>query len=81
MLCDEIGKILEEMDERPVISDCVRVKVNNSSDARPRPVKFSLKPRFSSPQELNDCTRKRGIDLFTFAPIELLRKENRSRYF
>ena len=36
VLRDEIGKILEEIDERPVVRDCVRVGVKYSSDARPR---------------------------------------------
>ena len=42
VLPDEVGKVLEEIDEKPVIRDCVRVGVKRPGDVRPRPVKFSL---------------------------------------
>ena len=42
VLTDEVGKVLEEIDERPVMRDCVRVGVKRSGDTRPRPIKFSL---------------------------------------
>ena len=43
MLPDKVEKVLQEMDEKPVIRDCVRVGVKRSgSDVRPRPIKLSL---------------------------------------
>ena len=43
MLPDKVEKVLQEIDEKPVIRDCVRVGVKRSgSDARPRPIKLSL---------------------------------------
>ena len=42
MLTDEVGKVLKEIDEKPVMRDCVRVGVKRSGDTRPRPIKFSL---------------------------------------
>ena len=42
VLPDEVGKVLEEIDEKPVVRDCVRVGVKRSGDTRPRPVKLSL---------------------------------------
>jgi hypothetical protein len=42
VLPDKVGKVLKEINERPVIRDCVRVGVKMSGDVHPRPVKFSL---------------------------------------
>ena len=42
VLPNEVGKVLEEIDEKPLIRDCVRVRVKNSGETRPRPIKFSL---------------------------------------
>ena len=42
VLGDKVGKVLEEIDEKPMVRDCVRVGVKGSGDTRPRPVKFSL---------------------------------------
>ena len=42
VLVDRVKKVLEEIDEKPPIKDCVRVGVKRAGDTRPRPVKFSL---------------------------------------
>ena len=42
VLQDRVEKILEEIDEKPVVIDCVRVGMKRSEATHPRPVKFSL---------------------------------------
>ena len=43
VLQDKVETVLEQMDEKPVVKDCVRVGVKRPGDSRPRPVKFSLR--------------------------------------
>ena len=42
VLLDKVGKVLEEINEKPVVRDCVRVGAKTPGVSRPRPVKFSL---------------------------------------
>ena len=42
VLQERVEKILEEIDEKPVVIDCVRVGIKRSGATHPRPVKFSL---------------------------------------
>ena len=42
VLVDRVKEVLEEIDEKPVVKDCVRVGVERSGDTRPRPFRFSL---------------------------------------
>ena len=39
---DGVKEVREEIDEKPVVKDCVRVGVKRSGDTHTRPVKFSL---------------------------------------
>ena len=42
VLSDKVRTVLEEIDEKPLVRDCVRVGVKTNGDKRPRPVKFTL---------------------------------------
>ena len=57
VLTDEVGKVLEEIDEKPVMRDCVRVGVKRSGDTRPRPIKFSLRNSDHVAQVLRSAKR------------------------
>ncbi|KAL5250473.1 hypothetical protein ACHWQZ_G016267 [Mnemiopsis leidyi] len=57
VLTDEVSKVLEEIGEKPVVTDCVRVGVKNSTDDRPRPIKFSLRNSDHVAQVLRSAKR------------------------
>ena len=52
MLLDRVEKVLEEIDEKPVVKDCVRVGMKRSGDSNLRPVKFSLSNSYHVAQVL-----------------------------
>jgi hypothetical protein len=85
VLRDEVGKVLTEINEKPVIRDCVRVGVKRSGDTRPRPVKFTLSNSDHVAQVLssvpNNCTQKMGINRSIYALIELFKNGNLLRNF
>ena len=42
VLSDKVRTVLEKIDEKPLVRDCVRVGVKSNGDKGPRPVKFTL---------------------------------------
>ena len=62
MLQDRVEKILEEINERPVVRDCVRVGVKRSGATLPRPVKFSLSNADHVAQGLRSARRLHTIE-------------------
>ena len=62
VLQDKVKKILEEIDERPVMRDCVRVGVKRSGATLPRPVKFSLSNADHVAQGLRSARRLHTIE-------------------
>ena len=43
VLPDRVQSVLQEIDEKPLVKDCVRVGEKRTESERPRPVKFSLR--------------------------------------
>jgi hypothetical protein len=43
VLPDRVQSVLQEIDEKPLVKDCVRVGEKRTENERPRPVKFSLR--------------------------------------
>ena len=42
-LLSKVETVLQEIDEKPVVKDCVRVGIKKSGNERSRPIKFSLR--------------------------------------
>jgi len=64
VLLDRVEKVLEEIDEKPVVKDCVRVGMKRSGDSNLRPVKFSLSNTDHVAQVLINAKKtshKRGV--------------------
>ena len=56
---DRVKEVREEIDEKPVMKDCVRVGVKRSGDTHTRPVKFSLSNSDHFPK-CQTITHKKG---------------------
>ncbi|KAL5260733.1 hypothetical protein ACHWQZ_G010775 [Mnemiopsis leidyi] len=57
VLRDKVENVLQEINEKPVVRDCVRVGFHRSGDQRPRPVKFSLSNSDHVAQVLRSANR------------------------
>ena len=81
-LQERVEEVLENIGEKPLVRDCVRVGVEKSGDTLPRPVKFSLHNADHVAQVLRNAKQlKRGINLCIFVPIEQLRNAKLTRSY
>ena len=62
VLQNRVEKVLGEIDEKPVVKDCVRVGVQKSGATRPRPVKFSLRNSDHVAQVLRSAKKLHTIE-------------------
>ena len=62
VLQDSVEKILGEIDEKPLVRDCVRVGVKKTGATQARPVKFSLSNSDHVAQVLRSARRLRTIE-------------------
>jgi hypothetical protein len=73
----KVEKVLEEIGEKPLVRDCVRVGFKKSDGNSPRPIKSTLKNSDHVAQVLKNARRytlRRGTRLCTFAPTEQQRR-------